>query len=101
MAGQVPKSVRRERLERLMDVQRDITLEKNEARVGTRVSVLIDERTEEGALARAPWQAPEVDGVVEIDEPGAAGPETLRPGSFVEVEITGATELDLTARVVA
>ncbi len=101
MADQVPKSVRRERLERLMDVQRDITLEKNEARVGTRVAVLIDERTEEGAIARAPWQAPEVDGVVEIDESGAAGAEALVPGSFVQVEITAATELDLTARVVA
>ncbi len=98
MVGQVPKSVRRERLERLMDVQRDITLEKNEARVGTRTTVLIDERTEEGAMARAPWQAPEVDGIVEIDEPGAAGAELLVPGGFVEVEITGATELDLTAR---
>lgn len=95
MADQVPKSVRRERLERLMDVQRAITLDRNQARVGSRATVLIDEVTDEGALARGGWQAPEVDGVVEIE--GDAG--ALEAGTFVDVEITGAGELDLTARV--
>ncbi len=94
MAEQVPMPVRRERLERLMDVQRGITLEKNEERVGSRVTVLVDEVSEEGAIARAPWQAPEVDGVIEIED-GTA----LAPGTFVEVEITGAGEFDLSARV--
>ncbi|MFW5947033.1 MAG: MiaB/RimO family radical SAM methylthiotransferase, partial [Gemmatimonadota bacterium] len=94
MPDPVPDAVRRERLERLMDVQRGIGLERNEARVGTRVTVLVDEAGPEGAIARAPWQAPEVDGVVALDDPG------LEPGAFVEVEITGAGERDLTGRVV-
>jgi ribosomal protein S12 methylthiotransferase len=94
MPDPVPRAVRRERLERLMDVQRGISLERNEARVGSRATVLVDEVAADGALARAPWQAPEVDGVVMI--PDSAG---LEPGTFVEVEITAAGEDDLTARV--
>ncbi|HSR42885.1 MAG TPA: radical SAM protein, partial [Longimicrobiales bacterium] len=93
MSDPVPRAVRRERLERLMDVQRGIALERNEARVGSRVTVLVDEATDEGAVARAPWQAPEVDGMIEI------GDADLEPGTFVEVEITAAGDPDLTARV--
>ncbi|MFO7892767.1 MAG: MiaB/RimO family radical SAM methylthiotransferase [Longimicrobiales bacterium] len=95
MPDPVPPAVRRERLARLMDVQRGISLERNEARVGSVVTVLVDEVGDGGAVARAPWQAPEVDGVVTI--PGADG---LEPGRFVEVAITAAGEEDLTARVV-
>ena len=94
MADQVPKAVRRERLERLMDVQRGITLEKNQERIGTRATVLVDEVTDDVALARASWQAREVDGIIEIDEGSA-----LAPGTFVDVEIVDAGEHDLTARV--
>jgi ribosomal protein S12 methylthiotransferase len=94
MDDPVPRAVRRERLERLMDVQRGITLEKNQARVGSRVTVLVDEVGDAGAVARGAWQAPEVDGIIEI-----ADGSSLEPGAFAEVEITGAGELDLTARV--
>jgi ribosomal protein S12 methylthiotransferase len=93
MSDAVPRVVRRERLERLMDVQRGIALERNEARVGSRVTVLVDEATDDGAVARAPWQAPEVDGFIEIPD------ADLEPGAFVEVEITAAGDPDLTARV--
>lgn len=94
MADQVPISIRRERLEQLMDVQRTISLDINQARVGRRATVLVDEIADGVAVARAPWQAPEVDGVVEVEDGG-----DLVPGTFAAVEITGAGELDLTARV--
>ena len=94
MPDPVPVAVRRERLERLMDVQRGIALERNEERVGSRVTVLVDEVGDDGVVARAPWQAPEVDGVVTL-----VGGDGLEPGDFVEVEITAAGERDLTARV--
>ncbi|MBW3554646.1 MAG: radical SAM protein [Gemmatimonadetes bacterium] len=90
MADQVPEAVRRERLERVLDLQRQIGREKNEARVGRRVTVLVDEVERGTATARAPWQAPEVDGVVRIE-----GSATLRPGQMVGVEITDADEHDL------
>jgi ribosomal protein S12 methylthiotransferase len=95
MADPVPRAVRRERLERLMDVQRGITLERNQERVGSRVTVLVDEVSEDVAVARGSWQAPEVDGLIEIE-----GGSDLVAGTFVAVEITGAGDLDMTARVV-
>jgi ribosomal protein S12 methylthiotransferase len=97
MAEQVPEAVRRERLERLLDHQRGISLERNEARIGLRVAVLVDEVDGDGtAIGRAPWQAAEVDGVVRIE--GAAD---LEPGRFATVVLTGADEFDLTGRIVA
>jgi ribosomal protein S12 methylthiotransferase len=101
MPDQVPEPVRRERLERLLEAQRGLSLDRNEDRVGSRVTVLVDEGTEDGVLARGPWQALEVDGQIRV-EPGAggAGASAPQPGELVEVVITGADELELTARLV-
>jgi ribosomal protein S12 methylthiotransferase len=94
MPDPVPVAVRRERLERLLDLQRTISQERHEGRVGTRQTVLVDDVVDGVAVARGPWQAPEVDGVIEIED----GSE-LACGTFVDVEITGVIDLDLTARV--
>ncbi len=105
MADQVPDAVRRERLERLLDVQRTITLERNESWVGREVSALVDAlvgRDMEGrpggrgAVARTRGQALEVDGVVHI-----ADARDARPGDIVRVRITSALDDDLTGEVVA
>ena len=76
----VPDVTKRERLERLLEVQRAITAERYEERVGEITTVLVDQAARRGAAARcrAPWQADDVDGVtwVRTDAPA---------GSFVEV----------------
>lgn len=95
MDGQVPESVRRERLERVLDLQRSIALEKNEAMIGRRFEVLIDRVESDGeAFGRTMGQALDVDGVTRIT--GARG---LSPGEFVPVLITGAHEDELTGEV--
>jgi ribosomal protein S12 methylthiotransferase len=107
MDGQVPESVKRERLERLLDLQRTITLEKNEALIGSTRTVLIDRLAGRdidddidsdpgrGAIGRTCAQALEVDGVVHLAEAGRA-----RPGRFVNVRITEALEQDLAGTIV-
>jgi ribosomal protein S12 methylthiotransferase len=97
MDGAVPEPVRRERLERLLDHQRLISLDRNEARVGRETVVLLDDVDGDVAIGRAPWQGPEVDGVVRID--GAAG-RGLAAGRFVRVVLTDADEYDLAGRLV-
>lgn len=83
------------RADRIMDIQRTISLEKNEALVGTKQRVLID-RFEGGAwYGRTSWDSPEVDNEVVIRDESAY----LRLGDFAEVEIIEATEYDLFARV--
>jgi ribosomal protein S12 methylthiotransferase len=82
LVDDVPEVVKRERLERLMELQREITAERYEERVGSTVPVLVDRAggAEGPAMARAPWQADDVDGVTWVDTDAPAG-------SFVEVEI--------------
>jgi tRNA A37 methylthiotransferase MiaB len=97
MANQVPDEVKRERLERLSDVQRAISLENHEARVGRIETVLIDHAADaEGdAYGRTAGQAIDVDGVTHVQ-----GAEGVRPGEFIRVRIVEADEDDLFAEMV-
>ena len=101
MADQVPEGVRRERLEKLLDLQRMISLEKNLDLVGSVQTALVDRLVDDNAdfalLGHTEGQAIDVDGVTWIQPEGAEG---VRPGAFVRVEIVDAGEHDLTARVV-
>ncbi len=87
---QVPEAVKQERYDRLMALQRRISLDRNRAFVGKTVEVLIDEQTEAGHYrGRTAADAPEVDNEVLVAGDG------LAPGDFVSVDITDALEYDL------
>jgi ribosomal protein S12 methylthiotransferase len=88
----VPEEVKQERLARFMEVQAEISAEKLEAKVGTVQRCLVDFVDGELAIARSMADAPEIDGVVQIQNGLEAG---LRPGDFVDVEIKGSDEYDL------
>ncbi len=61
----VPDEVREERRSPLMEFQEDISTERLERfKIGREMTVLVDEVDEEGALARSPADAPEIDGLV-------------------------------------
>ncbi len=95
LPGAVPEAEKQSRLETFMAVQAGISATRLQGRVGGRETVLVDGRDEGGrVIARSRGDAPEIDGVVYVDGPGAPA------GSFLEVEITGATEHDLSARAV-
>jgi ribosomal protein S12 methylthiotransferase len=94
LPDQLDDDVKRERLERLLDVQRSISMERNETRVGSIQSVLLD-KVEDMAVGRTRGQALEVDGIVTIDD--ARGHQA---GDFVQVRITEAVEQDLAGVIV-
>lgn len=81
-ADDVHEAIKRERLERLTEVQRAITAEKYESRLGRSAPVLVDRTdTERGtSQARLPWQADDIDGVTYIDE-------ALPSGTIAEVAV--------------
>jgi ribosomal protein S12 methylthiotransferase len=89
---QVPDVVKQERWERFMEAQQEISAEIFQGKVGREIDVLVDEIDEENeeAIARSPWDAPEIDGNVFI--PGATD---LSPGDMVRVRIVEAEEYDL------
>jgi ribosomal protein S12 methylthiotransferase len=91
----VPEPVKEERLARFMEVQAEISRAKLAARVGQRLTVLVDEVEGDELIARSYGEAPEIDGVVII--PGAW---ELDPGDFIEVEVTDSGDHDLWARPV-
>jgi len=93
LKGQVPERKRRERYERLMEAQSAISLSKNKALVGKTFRALVDEVDDGVAIARLYSQAPEIDGVVFIEEEG------IEKGTFVKVKITGAFDYDLKGKV--
>jgi ribosomal protein S12 methylthiotransferase len=81
-ADDVPETLKRERLERLTELQRRITAERYEARTGRTAPALVDSVDRERSIsqARLPWQADDIDGVTYIDEP-------LTPGTIAEVAV--------------
>ncbi len=97
MDGQLEQAEMNERLEELMEVQRDISFEKNLALVGQHTSALVDHRLDDDeefvAVARTVAQAHEVDGVTNL-----IGGAEIEPGAMIEVEIVDALDYDLVAK---
>ncbi len=92
----VPEEVKQERLARFMDLQSQISEVKLAAKVGTVQRCLVDAIDGELAIARSMADAPEIDGLVQIQDGRDAG---LRPGEFVDVQIMGNDEHDLFGEV--
>ncbi len=93
----VAENVARERQERLMEVQREISSEKNQQEIGKSYQVLIDEYNQDMNffLARTYKDAPEIDNEVIIL---STENKSLTVGQFQTVEIFDATEYELYAR---
>ena len=92
LPGAVLEEVKAERLERFMARQAEISEQRLAAKVGTVQSVLIDLLDGELAIGRSRFDAPEIDGLVQIQDGEAAG---LKPGDIVDVHIMGNDEHDL------
>jgi len=78
-----------------MEVQEDISAELLAAKIGREIEVLVDAVDEEGTIARSSADAPEIDGLVFINEFFDA-----EPGDFLRVNVVDADEHDLYAEIV-
>ena len=92
----VPEEIKQERLARFMARQAEISAAKLEAKVGTVQQVIVDAIDGELAIARSMADAPEIDGLVQIQDGRDAG---LKPGEFAMVRIMGSDEHDLYGEV--
>ena len=86
----VQQEVKQERLQKLMALQEDISLDIQEQKVGKTLKVIIDREDEDYYVGRTQWDSPEVDPEVLItkDKP-------LTVGEFVNARITGALPFEL------
>ncbi len=88
----IPAEIKQARWEKLMETQQAISLERNQAFVGQTLEVLIEGRGDGLSLGRSYRDAPEIDGLVIIEE-------ELPIGAMLPVRITGAMTYDLTGAV--
>ena len=86
----VPVDVKEARRQRLLEVQQSVSLEKNRALVGETIEVLIEGQDQGLSAGRSYRDAPEVDGLVLIQQ-------ELPVGEIVEVRVVAALEYDLIA----
>jgi len=92
MSDQIPDVVKKERYNRLMETQKTLSDQKLKSLIGSIQHVVVDEVTDDFALARSFRSAPDVDGVVYLKEP-----EGLMAGDRLDVKITGNDEYNLFA----
>jgi len=92
----VSEDVKQERLARFMARQAAISATRLEAKVGSTQRCIVDALDGDLAIARSMADAPEIDGVVQVQNGREAG---LRRGQFVDVEILGSDEHDLYGEV--
>lgn len=86
----IAPEVKDERLSKLMEVQENIALAVNEAKIGQTLKVVIDSETPEYYIGRTEFDSPDVDGEVLISKEGP-----LSIGSFYNVKVTSAMPFDL------
>lgn len=93
-ADDIPAEVKQSRLDEIMELQEQISLEVNEAKVGSTMRVIIDSEDEEYYVGRTEFDSPEVDPEVLI-----AKNQPLKIGEFYDVTITEALPYELIAEV--
>jgi len=92
MADQVPEDVKEERFHRFMQLQQEISTERLKQKIGQTLDVIVDEIDDEGIIGRTKADAPEVDGLVYIENLSGA---PVKVGEFIKVTITHSDEYDL------
>ncbi|MDE6808981.1 MAG: 30S ribosomal protein S12 methylthiotransferase RimO [Muribaculaceae bacterium] len=89
----IPQEVKQERLDKLMELQEQISLEIQESKIGQVMTVVIDREEDDYYIGRTEFDSPEVDPEVLVEKN-----MRLSPGQYVKVKITGAMPFELTAQ---
>ncbi len=92
LSDPVPEEIKLERRGRLMELQARISAAKLQRKIGRTLTVLVDEVGEHGAVARSAADAPEIDGLVYVENA-----DGLEAGQFTRVTVRRADEHDLYA----
>lgn len=91
MRPQVPKRTAKVRYKELMEIQQEISKERNKTFIGKTIPCIIECYSDEGeVIARTQYDAPEIDGIVNIKTN-----KPVVPGDIEMVKITGSSEYDL------
>ncbi|WP_032093501.1 30S ribosomal protein S12 methylthiotransferase RimO [Necropsobacter rosorum] len=92
MPDQVPEAVKEERFHRFMQLQQQISAQRLQQKIGKTLAVMVDDIGEQGIVGRSMADAPEIDGLVYVDNQSN---QVIRVGQIIAVTITDADEYDL------
>jgi ribosomal protein S12 methylthiotransferase len=97
LPNQIPEEVKMLRMDKIMEVQKNISLKKNMDKIGKIYDILIEEKVEDDNIyvGRTEYDAPEVDGVVYV-----RSDTKLNEGQFVKSKIVDALEYDLIGEII-
>ena len=96
MPSQVKEDAKQRRLDKLMELQRSISLEHNEELVGKTMRVIVTEEDSPGVyIGRTEFDAPDIDNEVIF-----TSRNKLKPGTFADVLVTGAFDYDLQGEMI-
>jgi ribosomal protein S12 methylthiotransferase len=91
----ISQEEKEERAQEIMEVQQQISFEKNQEKVGKVFKVLVDKKESGRYLGRTEFDSVEVDNEVILNAPGK-----LKIGQFVQARVTRAYDYDLEAEVI-
>jgi ribosomal protein S12 methylthiotransferase len=94
LPGAVDEDVKQDRLDLFMQVQENISRSKLQSKRGQELTIMVDEVTDQETIGRSQYDAPEVDGIVIINQP-----LDVSPGDLLRVNVTDSTEHDLYAEL--
>ena len=89
----IPRQVKDDRKNILLEIQNEISLDQNESLVGKTLKVLVDQEGENVSVARTEYDSPEIDNIVHIQG-------KVEKGNFVRVKIESANEYELIGTIV-
>ena len=96
LKGHLPAKIKKERRNKLMELQQQISLENNQSRIGKTLKCIVEGYTDDGVIImRSEYDAPEIDGVVY-----ATSERQVVPGDIENVKITKADEYDLFGEII-
>jgi len=84
----IPINVKNDRKAQIMDLQADISNEKNQSMIGKTLKVVIDDVGEKHSVGRTEYDSPEIDNIVNINQ-------ALKIGQFYNIKIESANEFEL------
>ena len=89
----IPRKVKDNRKNEILEIQHEISLEKNESFIGKTLKVIVDESEGEVSVGRSEYDSPEIDNIIHIKN-------TAEVGTFNDVEILEANEYELIGKII-
>ena len=89
----IPRKVKDNRKNEILEIQHEISLDKNESFIGKTLKVIVDESEGEVSVGRSEYDSPEIDNIIHIKN-------TAEVGTFNDVEILEANEYELIGKII-